>query len=172
MNMYRLAGLGMVVTFAIAACDASDSQTRADRQDAPMTQSVDEAEDQKRSAESEFAAMESATEQSRADLATARTEALYATEAQRCRTLAGNDRDVCLKEAERTRAEAISESKLARDTAEANQTATDTVADAREEAADTMQDADYGLAVEKCDGYSGDVRNACIEQAKADFAQN
>ena len=172
MNIYRLAGLGVVVTLAIAACDASDSETRMNRQDASSMQSVDEGKDQKRVAESEFAAMEDARAQNRADLGAARTEELYAAEKQRCQTLAGNDRDVCVKEAERARADAISQSELSREMAEANETARDTIVDAREDATDTMQDADYGLAVQKCDYFSGSVKDDCIEQAKADFAQN
>lgn len=39
-------------------------------------------------------------------------------------------------------------------------------------ATDTMQGAEYGRARAKCDEFSsGDVKDACIERAQADFAQ-
>lgn len=189
MNMYRMAALGVVVSIGIAGCDSLDSESRVDRPDASMTQNVDaddcdrltgnakdvcveEAESQERVAEAEFAALENSTEENRYDLLVARADAEHAVAKQRCQDLAGNARDVCVKEADLAHADAMAEAKLTREISDANEVARGATVDAREEAMDTMQGAEYGLAREKCDALAGDLKDDCIEQAKADFAQN
>lgn len=189
MNLYKMAALGVVVSIGIAGCDSLDSEARVDRPDTSMTQNineadcdrltgnakdvcVEEAKSLERVAEAEFAAMENSTEENRYDLLMARADAERSVARQRCQDLAGNARDVCLKEADRAHADAGAEAKLTLETSDANETAREATVEAREEAAETMQDAEFGLAREKCDAFAGDLKDDCIEQAKADFAQN
>lgn len=123
MNVYRTVALGFVVAAASAGCDAPNSQSSTDRQDSSMRQSVAEAENQGRDADSGFAAVEDPTEEGHRDLPRA----------------SNNARNL----------------------------------DASNEVTDTMQADEYGLAREKCDEFSaGNVKDACIEQAKTDFARN
>ena len=187
--MYQMAALGVVVSIGIAGCDSLDSEARIDYLDSSMTQKADEgdcdrltgnakdvcveeAESQERVAEAEFAALENSTEESRYDLLMAKADAEHAVAKQRCQDFAGNARDVCVKEADLAHADAMAEAKLSREISDANEVARETTVDAREEAMGTMQGAEYGLAREKCDALAGDLKDACIEQAKADFAQN
>jgi len=80
---------------------------------------------------------------------------------QRCDDLAGNNKDVCVKEA-----------KAAKETALADAKAGKKIHDARTDAADQKRDADYKVATEKCDALAGDAKSNCIAQAKANFGKS
>lgn len=189
MNIYQGAALGVVVVVGIVGCGNPASESRVDRKDASTTSTTDEylcddltgnakdicvqqSEGQQRVAEAEFAALEKSTEENDYDLSMARADAEYDVAKQRCQDVAGNDRDVCIKEADRAYADAKAGARLTHVINDTNESAEETIADAREEAADTISDSEYGVAREKCDAFAGDVKDECIEQAKAEFAQN
>ena len=118
MNMFRMLALGLIVAAASAGCDAPNSRSSIDRQDTPTGYRVDEAENQERNLDAEFAAGEDSKAAARGDLSTASKGA------------------------------------------------------GQHNATDTMQGAEYGRARSKCDELSsGDVKDACIERAQADFAR-
>ncbi len=84
-----------------------------------------------------------------------RADAQYEAAAARCKTLSGNEREVCAAEAKA----AAEKAKADADAAYRN---TDTQRDARIHDAQ----ADYLVARAKCDAMSGDKKDACIKEAK------
>jgi hypothetical protein len=83
--------------------------------------------------------------------------ASYRAQQQRCASLAGNDRDICLEQAqaERKRAEAEALARL-RNTPKA-----------RVEARIAIADAEYAVARARCKAQHGNDRDICMQQAKA-----
>ena len=82
-------------------------------------------------------------------------EAAYAVAKEKCDDLAGNDKDVCQKQAKADETQALAAAKLGKQ-----------VAAARTDAADDVRDANYKLAVEKCDALAGDAKTRCVSAAK------
>jgi len=93
-------------------------------------------------------------------LRVARAESAYAVAKEKCDDLAGNAKDVCVKEAKAVEVKALANARTAKVTGEAR---SDAMQDAR--------DADYKVAAEKCEALAGDTRTACIAAAKAKFGK-
>lgn len=91
----------------------------------------------------------------------AKAEATYAVAKEKCDDLAGNPKDVCVKEAKAVETKALADAKLGKE-----------VRDARTDATDAKRDADYKVAAEKCDALAGDAKSACIASAKATFGKS
>ena len=87
-------------------------------------------------------------------------EADYKVAKQKCQDKAGNDKDVCMKEAKAAETKVKSDAKAMRKTS-----------DAKGEAKDDKRDANYKVAAEKCDTLAGDAKNACMEQAKSRYGK-
>lgn len=94
-------------------------------------------------------------------LAKAKADAVYEVAKERCDDLAGNPKDVCLKEA-----------KAARVSVKVDAKATKDVATSRTDAADEKRDAQYKVAAEKCDALSGDPKTSCLNAAKARYGKS
>jgi hypothetical protein len=77
---------------------------------------------------------------------------------ERCDDKAGNDKDVCVKEA-----------KAALTKAEADAKMQNKVSDARSSATDDKMDANYKVAAAKCDAMAGTAKDSCMDQAKAAY---
>jgi hypothetical protein len=105
-------------------------------------------------AEAEFSYTGKATDGSKLSVVTA--EAAYAVAKEKCDDLAGNDKDVCQKQAKADETKALAAAKLGKQ-----------VAAARTDAADDVLDANYQLAVEKCDSLAGDAKSRCAAAARA-----
>ncbi len=73
----------------------------------------------------------------------------------KCDQLTGNDKDVCIKEAQLEHTRAVTTS----DTNEA-------VAEASDERYEAVDEAEYKLAMEKCKNLQGDAQDACQLSAK------
>ena len=86
--------------------------------------------------------------------------AAYAIAKEKCDDRAGNDKDVCVKEAKATETKALVDAKTAND-----------VAETRKDGAKDKMDADYKVAVEKCDSLAGDAKSNCLKTAKAKFGK-
>ncbi|MEC5387851.1 hypothetical protein VVD49_19115 [Uliginosibacterium sp. H3] len=86
-----------------------------------------------------------------------RISAEYKMEVQKCSTLSGNPRDVCKAEAKahEDKAEAKLESEL------------HPSAKASKNMQETYADADYKVAMEKCDAFTGNDKDVCKKEAKA-----
>ncbi len=112
-----------------------------------------------------------------------RAEADHAAARQRCEDLAGNSKDVCIKEAAAVETAAKADAKVklttAKAKAEANEKSASAfskanaqAATAREEAATATNDAQYAVAVEKCDVHAGGAKDVCLNRAKVQFGKS
>ena len=84
----------------------------------------------------------------------------YAIAKEKCDDKAGNDKDVCRKEAKAIETKALVDAKMAKD-----------VAETRQDGAKEKMDADYKVAAEKCESLAGDAKTSCIASAKAKFGK-
>lgn len=91
----------------------------------------------------------------------ARAETAYAVAKEKCDDLAGNAKDVCVKEAKAVEVKAVADAKLVK-----------TVGTARTEAAGDINDANYKVALEKCDAMAGDAKSGCVAAAKSRFGKS
>lgn len=79
----------------------------------------------------------------------------YEKDKKQCDAMKGNQKDVCLRQAEATRDKAKADAKAAVEKAEANH-----------DAAKTRNEADYKVGKEKCDALSGNAKDACMADLK------
>ncbi|MBW8466998.1 MAG: hypothetical protein K0M67_01935 [Thiobacillus sp.] len=91
----------------------------------------------------------------------AKAESTYAVAKERCDDLAGNAKDVCVKEAKAVEVKAMADAKMGKE-----------IAEARKDASTDKMAADYKVAAEKCDAMAGDAKSSCIAAAKTKFGQN
>jgi hypothetical protein len=131
-----------------------------------------EAKGAEKVAKAELAVREDDSRKTRFNLLMAKAEADYDVAKERCDDLAGNARDVCVKDAKAAFATAKADAKAKREVGEAKSEANEEVKEAREEAAETKRDANYAAAKERCDTYAGDMKARCIADAKARFGVN
>jgi len=97
-----------------------------------------------------------ATAQNGNKVQVAKAHAVYAVAKEKCDDLAGNPKDVCVKEAQAVHTKALAEAKLGK------------VVDAAvTDAAKDVADAKYKVAAEKCEAMSGDAKASCMVAAKS-----
>jgi chromosome segregation ATPase len=131
-----------------------------------------EARGNQRIAEADLDAKNTGTAKARSDARIVRAEAAYAVAKEKCDDLAGNAKDVCVKEAKAAETKAKADAKADRKVADARKDAGERTAEARKDAAETKRDADYRVAVERCDRMAGDAKDACVKDAKARFGKS
>lgn len=112
------------------------------------------------------------TAKARYDARIARAEASYALAKEKCDDLAGNAKDVCLKEAKAGETRAKADAKVDRVASDTTREASRKVADAKEEAREDKLAADFKVAIEKCDALAGDAKSRCVAEAKARFGRS
>jgi hypothetical protein len=88
-------------------------------------------------------------------------ESQYKVDKDHCGSMSGNAKDIC-------QAEAKGKEKVAKAELEANYKNTDK---ARADVVKTKADADYDVAKEKCDDLSGNQKDVCVKQAKANHTK-
>ncbi len=86
-----------------------------------------------------------------------RAESEYKSATDRCKSLAGNPKDICTAEAKAARIRTVS-------MAEADYKQTPK---ARVDAITTVADADYDVAKQRCDARTGNEKDVCLKEAKA-----
>ena len=111
-------------------------------------------------ARSEAEALVKGTAKARANARKEIANANYEVAHTRCNKLTGNDNAVCIKEAKSSRIAAIADAK-----------ADLKVSDIRKEAAEDKIEAEYKVAKEKCDGFSGEAKHGCLKQIKTRFSR-
>ena len=94
----------------------------------------------------------------RKHLADVKAETAYDIAKEKCDDKAGNDKDVCVKEAKAVEIKAKADAKLNKE-----------VGDASKESVEDKTDAEYKVAKEKCDAMSGDAKSSCVDKAKAHY---
>lgn len=90
----------------------------------------------------------------------AMAESIHAVSRERCDDLAGNVKDVCVKQAKAVRTKSLAEAKMGLQ-----------VGAAMRDADDAKRNADYSVAAEKCEALSGDANTSCIADAKSRFGK-
>jgi membrane-associated HD superfamily phosphohydrolase len=100
-----------------------------------------------------------------------RARAEYDVALERCDDLAGNRKDVCVKEAKAALVRAKADARVDRVAATPRESATTKARDAVKEAEAEKRDADYKVAVEKCAVYAGPAKEACVGNAKLQFGK-
>lgn len=144
---------------------------------------IAEANGQNRIALTELEAAYKPTAKNNAEVGAARAEAQYAVAVERCDDLAGNAKDVCVKEAKAAEVGAKADLKAHKKSREAGKVAEGKTgaaqdkarqksSDAREDASEDKRDAGYEVAKEKCDAFSGNAKDLCIDKAKLKFGKS
>ncbi|MDH1293818.1 hypothetical protein N5C43_21495 [Comamonas terrigena] len=90
-----------------------------------------------------------------------RISADYKAAMAQCKSMNGNAKDVCEKEAKGHEKVALAELDFKKDATESN----------RYKVAKARADAGYDVAVEKCDDQSGNAKDVCKKDAKADHVK-
>lgn len=102
----------------------------------------------------------------------AHAQANYNVVIEKCDDLAGNRKDVCVKEAKAELVKGKADAKVDRVTADTRHDAATKQADARKDAHADKRDADYEVAVEKCDALAGPAKDSCVSDAKAQYGKS
>jgi hypothetical protein len=89
-----------------------------------------------------------------------RADTRYELAKERCDSLGGDNKDVCLRQARTEHEKAQADIKLAKN-----------VTRAIDEADQARMKADYKLAVEKCSQLAGDAKDACVATAKSRYGE-
>lgn len=112
------------------------------------------------------------TPKNRENARVAVAQANYDVAAEKCDDLAGNRKDVCVKEAKAELVKGKADAKVDRVAADTNHDAMTKQADASKEAVDAKRDAEYKVAIEKCDGFAGAAKDSCVSTAKVQFGKS
>ena len=133
---------------------------------------VEEAKGREKVAKADADADYLSTPKARENARDARAEATYEVAKEKCDDVAGNNRDVCMKEAKAAYVKAEADAKVDRVAADTRKDSADKTAEARREAASDKREADYKVAVEKCDALAGAAKDACVRDAKTRYGKN
>ena len=102
----------------------------------------------------------------------AHAQANYDVAIEKCDDVAGNVKDVCVKEAKAQLVKGKSDAKVDRVTTDARQDAGAKQVEARKEADEASRNAEYQVAIEKCDAQAGTAKEACVSGAKLRFGKS
>ena len=102
----------------------------------------------------------------------AHAQANYDVAIEKCDDLAGNVKDVCVKEAKAALVKGKANAKVDRVAAVTSQDAASKQAEARKDANDDKRDAEYKVSVEKCDVLAGPAKDACLGNAKLQYGKS
>ena len=96
-------------------------------------------------------------------------DASYKVAIERCDDLAGNPKDVCVKQAKSDLVAGRANANVDRVATDANREAAATKTEARKDANEDKREAEYKVAVEKCDSLAGAAKDACLGAAKSQY---
>jgi opacity protein-like surface antigen len=89
-----------------------------------------------------------------------KVDGAYDVAKERCDDLAGNAKDVCVREAKTVHEKGLADLKMARQ-----------VGDASQDANAAKREADLKLAREQCDSFSGQAKDTCLRNAETRFGK-
>ena len=112
------------------------------------------------------------TPKARENARVAHAQANYDVAIEKCDDLAGNRKDVCVKEAKADLVKGKADAKVDRVVADTRKDAATKQADTRKEANADKRDADYKVAIEKCDALAGPAKDACVSSAKVQYGKS
>ena len=99
-------------------------------------------------------------------------QAIYNVAMEKCDDLAGNPKDVCVKEAKADLVKGKSNAKVDRVASDTNREAATTQAEARKDASADKREAEYKVAIEKCDALAAAAKDACVSSAKSKYSKS
>ena len=112
------------------------------------------------------------TPKARESARVAHAKATYDVSVEKCDDLAGNRKDVCVKEAKAQLVKGKADAKVDRVAAVTREDASSKQADARKEATDEKRDAEYKVALERCEALAGPAKDSCVSNAKLQFGKS
>ncbi len=111
------------------------------------------------------------TPKARENARIAHAQANYNVAIEKCDDLAGNRKDVCVKEAKSELVKGKANAKVDRVAGDTNKEAATKQAEARKDASADKREAEYKVAIEKCDALAGPAKDACVSNAKAQYGK-
>ncbi len=133
---------------------------------------MEEAKGREKVAKAEANAQYLNTPKAREEARMAKADAVYDVAKEKCDDLAGNVKDVCVKEAKAAQTKAKADAKVDRVASDGRTDTAQRTADAQRAASDDKRDADYKVAVERCDALAGNAKDACVRDAKMRFGKS
>ena len=130
---------------------------------------MSEAKGMERVAKAELEAQYKPSTKNTEKVALAKGNATYDTAKEKCDDLAGNTKDVCVKDAKAAHVKAKEDAKVAQVTSATSQNKNTKVMDAKKDATVEKNEASYKAAVERCDALSGGSKDSCVSAAKTQF---
>jgi hypothetical protein len=112
------------------------------------------------------------TPQARQNARVARAQATYDVAVEKCDDLAGNRKDVCVKEAKAGFVKGKADAKVDRVVSDTRHEAAMKQADATKDANADKREAEYKVAIEKCDAFAGPAKDTCVSNAKAQYGKS
>jgi hypothetical protein len=112
------------------------------------------------------------TPKARENARIAHAQATYNVAIEKCDDLAGNRKDVCVKEAKAELVKGKANAKVDRVAADTSHDAATKQAEARKDASAEKRDAEYKVAIEKCDALAGPAKDSCVSAAKAQYGKS
>ena len=100
----------------------------------------------------------------------AKADAMYDTAKEKCDDLAGNSKDVCVKDAKVGYTKAKDDAKIAKVAADTSASKNEKLADVKKDASADERQAMFKAANERCDALAGAPKDACQNDAKAKFS--
>jgi hypothetical protein len=147
-----------------AACDAMSGNAK--------DICIEDAKGKEKVAKADAEAAFQNTPKAREEARVARADATFAVAKEKCDDLAGNSKDVCVKEAQAAHVKAKADANVDRVATDTQKVAAEKTADAKKDAAEDKRDADYKVAAEKCDALAGAAKDTCIKDAKARYGKS
>jgi uncharacterized protein with WD repeat len=130
---------------------------------------ISEAKGNEKVAKAELEAQYKPDEKTRAKVMEAKADAAYDTAKEKCDDLAGNAKDVCVKDAKAAHVTALGQAKVQKTSDATSMTRSEKVAEARKDANADQRAAEYSAAKERCDSLAGAPKDRCIADAKARY---
>ncbi len=112
------------------------------------------------------------TPKARENARIAHAQANYNVAIEKCDDLAGNPKDVCVKEAKSELVKGKANAKVDRVAADTKKEAATKQTEARSDASADKREAEYKVAIEKCDALAGPAKDACVGSAKSQYGKS
>ena len=112
------------------------------------------------------------TPKARQNARIAHAQANYDVAIEKCDDLAGNRKDVCVKEAKAELVKGKANAKVERVVSDTRHDAAVKQADASKDANADKREAEYKVAIEKCDALAGPAKDACVSNAKVQYGKS
>ena len=133
---------------------------------------VAEAKGKDNAAKADAEALYVNTPKARESARVAHAKATHDVSIEKCDDLAGNRKDVCVKEAKAAFVRAKADAKVDRVAVDTRKDAAAKQTEASKEASADKRDANYKVAIEKCDALAGPAKDACVGNAKVQYGKS